>query len=159
MLDTAAPSQISFPNYGVDERRVIGRALRCWDALRDTKPFPDRELCLDSLKVGMSESIIVIAVGANESEDHVIHCGTDFRNALACNPVGQPLQIIMPSTIERGLVFWRVTAEMKKPIADVGSFTNANGDEIMYRSVFLPVTDDGGTVSHLIGAFSYKTVH
>ncbi len=159
MLDTAAPSQISIADHDIDERRIIGRALRRWDALRDTAPFPDRELCLNSLNDGMSASIIVIAVGNNETEDHVIHCGTDFQNALACDPIGQPLRKIMPSTIERGLVFWRVAAEMKKLIADVGAFTNASGDEILYRSVFLPVTDDGGTVSHLIGAFSYKTVH
>ena len=48
---------------------------------------------------------------------------------------------------------------MRKPIADVGEFTNASGEEILYRSVFLPVTDDGGSVTHLIGAFSYKTRH
>jgi hypothetical protein len=161
MLDAATPTQSSISEFEFDERRVIGRALRRWDQLRENQsaPFPDRARCLISLNDGMSDSLVVIAVGSDEKKDRVIQCGAVFREALARDPRGLPVGQIMPSTIERGLVFWRIAAEMKKPIADVGGFTNARGEEILYRSVFLPVTDDGGSVTHLIGAFSYKTMH
>ena len=29
------------------ERRAVGRALSCWDRLRETKEFPSRADCLD----------------------------------------------------------------------------------------------------------------
>jgi hypothetical protein len=42
-----------------------------------------------------------------------------------------------------------------KPIPlDVGAFTNTGSEKIRYRSVFLPVIDNGCSVTHLIGAFS-----
>jgi hypothetical protein len=159
MLDAATPSQITISEFEFDERRVIGRALRRWDQIRENAHFPDRERCLSAFNEGMSNYVVVIAIGSGEEDDRIVQCGTEFRNALAHDPVGSPVRTIMPSTIERGLVFWRVAAEMKKPIADVGEFTNASGEEILYRSVFLPVGDDSGTVTHLIGAFSYKTRH
>ena len=159
MLDTAAPSQSSTSEVSIDERRVVGRALRRWDKLRGTAQIPDRDSCLNILHDGLSDSVFVIAVGSHEKKDIIIQCGPNFRDALAHDPLSFPVSEIMPSTIERGLVFWRVAAEMKRPIADVGEFTNADGDDILYRSVFLPVTDYGDTVTHLIGAFSYKTFH
>ncbi|MBK19127.1 MAG: hypothetical protein CMM52_09875 [Rhodospirillaceae bacterium] len=159
MLDTARRSRNFASITDASERRLVGRALRNWENLRSKTPLPDRDLCLDSFEESYSDSVIVIAMGKEEKEDRVIHCGREFRDALARDPTGLPVKQIMPSMLERGLVFWRVAAEMKKPIADVGGFTNASGNEILYRSVFLPVTVNGGNVTHLIGAFSYKTVH
>ncbi|MBT6426502.1 MAG: hypothetical protein HOK30_02470, partial [Rhodospirillaceae bacterium] len=57
------------------------------------------------------------------------------------------------------LIFWRVAAEMRKPIADVGEFTNKQGEDVLYRSVLLPISEDGKKITHLMAAFSYKTVH
>ncbi len=159
MLDTATPLKSSIAEFEFDERRVIGRALRRWDQLRENALFPDRARCLIALNDSMSKSVVVIAIGSGEKEDCIIQSGRVFRDALALDPRGLPVSQVMPSTIERGLVFWRIAAEMRKPIADVGEFTNANGEEILYRSVLLPVTDDGDSVTHLIGAFSYKTIH
>ena len=33
------------------------------------------------------------------------------------------------------------------------------GKEVLYRSVFLPISEDGKRITHLIAAFSYKTTH
>ena len=45
---------------------------------------------------------------------------------------------------------------MKKPIADVGQFTNANGDEVYYRSILLPLSSDQENVDYVLVAFSFK---
>ena len=42
---------------------------------------------------------------------------------------------------------------------DVGGFTNLDGEDVLYRSVFLPISEDGTQITHLMAAFSYKTVH
>ena len=39
---------------------------------------------------------------------------------------------------------------------DVGNFTNTRGEEILYRSIILPLSDDQENVNYLVGAFSYK---
>jgi hypothetical protein len=47
---------------------------------------------------------------------------------------------------------------MRKPIADVGRFTNAAGHEIYYRSILLPLSDDQIEVNYVLGVFSFKRV-
>ena len=141
------------------ERRIVGRALGFWDSLRSETAFPRCGDCLAKFDERILPGMILIEVGADAESDTIVDCGPDFIDALGRDPVGLPVCEILPSATERGLVFWRVAAEMKKPIADVGGFCNADGHEIVYRSVFLPVSEDGTRVTHLLGAFSYRMVH
>jgi hypothetical protein len=73
--------------------------------------------------------------------------------------VGKRAIDVLPSSTERGLSFCRAVIAMKKPIADVGRFTNARGEDIHYRSILLPLTGDNDTVGYVLGVFSYKRVH
>ena len=56
--------------------------------------------------------------------------------------MGRKVVEILPSATEKGLSFCHTAAALKKPIADVGRFTNADGKEIRYRSILLPLSDD-----------------
>lgn len=141
------------------ERRAVGRALSCWDSLRPGSGFPTPAGCLDAFHPGLKPGIIVIEVGEHEEDDRIVECGPWFRAAMGHDPVGAAAKDVLPSSTDRRLIFWRVAAQMQKPIADVGGFTNIAGEEILYRSVFLPVSEDGRRITHLIAAFSYKTVH
>lgn len=44
-------------------------------------------------------------------------------------------------------------------MADVGHFCNRIGEEILYRSILLPLSGNGTTVNRVVNAFSYKVVH
>ena len=57
------------------------------------------------------------------------------------------------------MIYWRVAAEMGKPISDVGEFTNLHGEDVLYRSVILSISEDGKRITHLMVTFSYKTTH
>lgn len=141
------------------ERRAVGRALGCWDKLRETGVFPTRADCLDVFDEDVSDGVVIIEVTAREEDDRIVECGPLFRDAYGKDPVGLAAKYVLPSSTDRGLIFWRVAAEMKKPIADVGEFTNMKGEDVLYRSVFLPISEDGMRITHLIAAFSYKTTH
>ena len=141
------------------ERRAVGRALNCWDSLRTTDRFPCRADCIQAFDEDLASGVIVIEVCENEEDDRIIECGPTFRDALGRDPVGRAAKDMLPSSTDRGLIFWRVAAQMQKPIADVGEFTNPAGEDILYRSVFLPVSEDGRHITHLLAAFSYKTAH
>lgn len=138
------------------ERRMVGQALALWEKLRGGRLFPSRSDCLDVAAREIEPNTFLIAVSANEDDDEVVGCGTALRDALGCDPTGQKVGKILPSATERGLTFWRVAAELKKPIADIGSFTNAKGEEVLYRSVLLPLSDDQERVNYLLGAFSFR---
>ena len=72
------------------------------------------------------------------------------------DPLGKKVMDVLPSATEKGLSFCRAAAELKKPIADVGQFTNIKGEDVCYRSVLLPLSNDQQTVNYLVGAFSFK---
>ena len=149
---TATPQPFS-------ERRAVGRALVCWDSLRTGSDFPSRAACLEAFGEALTSGLIVIEVNDHEEDDRIVECGSSFRDAIGRDPVGKAAKDVLPSSTDRGLIFWRVAAQMQKPIADVGTFTNDAGEEICYRSVFLPISEDGKRVTHLMATFSYKTVH
>ena len=44
-------------------------------------------------------------------------------------------------------------------MADVGRFFNRKGEEVLYRSILLLLSNDGTTVDRVVSVFSYKVVH
>jgi len=157
MAEAARQWQNARPMPGsYSERRMVGQALALWERLRGGRSFPSRADCHDVATGEIEPNTFLIAVSENEDEDEVVGCGTALRDALGCDPTGQKVGKVLPSATERGLTFWRVAAELKKPIADIGSFTNAKGEEVLYRSVLLPLSDDQERVNYLLGAFSFR---
>jgi len=138
------------------ERRLVGKALALWEELRAGRRFPNQADCASFARGGLAENLFLISVADGEEGDEIVEAGPAFRSALATDPVGRKAIKVLPSATERGLSFCRVAAELKKPVADVGQFTNADGEEIMYRSILLPLSDDQERVNYLLGAFSYK---
>jgi hypothetical protein len=144
----------SLENYS--ERRIVGRALRNWEALRTHERIPLHRDCLASFVAAILPGKFLIEINQHDRNDVI---GPDLVSALGRDPVGLPVQTILPSSTDRWLIFWRVAAERQKPIADIGSFTNAKGLNILYRCIFLPVSEEGGQIAHVLGAFSYRLVH
>lgn len=149
----------TWANTPINERRVIGRALRCWDSLRTAGMLPDAKACVTAFDRTMRDAVVVIRVARRMEDDTIETCGDALRDAIGGDPVGMYARDILPCSTERGLVFWRVAAEMRKPIADIGSFINRAGIEVRYRALYVPTSDYKDHVNRLIGIFTYKTVH
>ena len=141
------------------ERRAVGRALCCWERLRAATELPSRADCLEIFDATLTSGVFVIKFTPQEENDLIIECGPLFRDAYGRDPVGMAAKYVLPSSTDRGLIFWRVAAEMRKPIADVGEFTNLLGQDVLYHSVLLPISEDNRRITHLMATFSYKTVH
>ena len=88
--------------------------------------------------------------------DELIRSGEAVTLALGRDPVGMKAIEVLPSSTEMGLSFCRAAAQMKKPIADVGRFTNVDGLDVRYRCILLPLSDDQETVNYVLGAFSFR---
>ena len=141
------------------ERRIVGCALRSWEELRTGESFPLHGECLASFDRRLQPGVILIEINDHVEDDIILDCGPDLIDALGRDPIGQAVQTVLPSSTQQGLIFWRVAAELKKPIADVGRFTNTSGVKILYRCIFLPVSEENGRITRLLGAFSYRIVH
>ena len=92
----------------------------------------------------------------DEMSDEVTEAGDAVDLALGLQSVGRKIVDVLPSATDLGLSFCRAAAQMRKPVADVGRFTNASGRNVYYRSILLPLSDDQIEVNYVLGVFSYK---
>jgi hypothetical protein len=157
MADTAtkprAPAQ-----FARSELRLAGRALAHWEALRGARRFPSRADIETGALPFDRQSIFVVRMGRDELSDEVVEAGEAVDRALGLKSVGRRIVEVLPSSTELGLSFCRAAAQMRKPIADVGRFTNAAGREVHYRSILLPLSDDQIEVNYVVGVFSFKFI-
>ena len=65
----------------------------------------------------------------------------------------------LPSSKEMVLSFHRASADLRKLLVDVGRFFNRDGQEVLHRSILLPLSDDGITVDRIVTVFTYEVVH
>lgn len=138
---------------------MVGRALKFWEAARNGQDLPSSAvLDLEDCPFTKEDSMI-IEVGLSEFDDRVIAVGEKVRAALGRDPTGLSVLDTLPSSTEMGLSFCRASVDLKKPMADVGRFFNKKGEEVLYRSILLPLSDNGTTVDRVVSAFSYKIVH
>ncbi len=141
------------------ENRLVGKALKFWESVRRDGDLPlSSVLDMDDCPFGAEDSL-VIEVGVSELEDRVVAAGARVQAALGRDPTGLSVLDTLPSSTEMGLSFCRASVDLKKPMADVGRFFNKKGQEVLYRSILLPLSDDGSRVNRVVSAFSYKVVH
>jgi hypothetical protein len=141
------------------ENRLVGRALKFWERERVGDGLPSSSvLDLEDCPFSHEDSMI-IEVGISEFDDRVVAAGQKVQAALGRDPTGLSVLDTLPSSTEMGLSFCRASVDLKKPMADVGRFFNKNGEEVLYRSILLPLSNDGRTVDRVVSAFSYKVVH
>ena len=139
------------------DRRLAGRALAHWDMLRGARELPSIDDYAPAFLPFAPSSTFVIEVRPREDHDRIVQAGDALRDALGRDTVGQHPLDVLPSATHMGMSFYRTSAELRKPIADVGEFVNARGEEVRYRCILLPLSHDQMTVDHVLGAFSFRT--
>lgn len=141
------------------ENRLVGKALKFWERVRTDGELPRTSvLDMEDCPFGAEDSL-VIEIGVGELDDKVVAAGERVQAALGRDPTGLSVLDTLPSSTEMGLSFCRASVDLKKPMADVGRFFNKKGEEVLYRSILLPLSDDGLRVNRVVSAFSYKVVH
>ena len=138
------------------EKRLVSRALSYWEHLRGGRPLPAVADISGVPAPFDDEHLFIVKLGRTEQDDEIVAAGNAVAVALGYDPVGTPVNDVLPSAREKGLAFCRAVAELKKPLADVGRFFNRAGREVTYRSILLPFSDDQRNVNYVIGAFSCK---
>lgn len=149
------PRSIARQRVG-SERRLAARALSRWDAARGDRTFPTHAEFLNDDGADFASNMMLIEASETGDRYQIVDAGGELANAFGPDVVGREIDDVLPSSIERGLSFCSTAAIMKKPIADVGQFVNNSGEELHYRGILMPLSDNQETVNILLGAFSYK---
>jgi hypothetical protein len=133
------------------ERRLVHRLLIHWRELAPEEVLPPRarvnpdeigdmwRYCF-TLDIGA-----VAAVFAHLGEAHVAHLGFDLT--------GKPAAAAKKGTL-LGNALDRLDDVLLRriPITRQGTFTGADGMPVPYRSILLPLADDGNEINGILGA-------
>jgi hypothetical protein len=152
-------------NIGIgrkNERRLTGRALLYWWALKGDLPFPRHSgLPLESPEVkngeGLWPNIFTATLEPSIEASHFAYCGAAVAEICMAPPEGRLVSACLPSPVWDKLRYvFETAAGTMKPLTASGRFI-AKGNRIaLYRAIVLPLSEDGSAVDHVMGALGCK---
>jgi hypothetical protein len=147
------------PSIDGVERRISSAAVQYWRELAAPRRYPGRTQVTRDSAPSLWDSFFIIKVGPDPAEHVFEQAGPVLREALGCDPTGRAVGDVLPrEIIGRALYFQKAACDLMAPIDEAGRFTRADGVEIVYRAVLLPLSDDQREANYLLGAFSFRTI-
>lgn len=141
------------------ERRLVLRILKYWRGLADDDTIP-AESSIDPKSISdMWPHCAVLDVSGKETDPVIMFVGTDLAASAGPEPSGKCLsQVPADTLLARGLSYYGQVLVKKVPITFGGEFVDHRGVKILYRSIILPLSDDGTTINRLLGAANCREV-
>ncbi|WP_404381952.1 PAS domain-containing protein [Caenispirillum salinarum] len=140
------------------ERRVVGQALSYWHAVRDHRTLPlldDLDMEAEPLLRG---KLFLMDVTDGPGTATFTYCGGALSHAFKASATGKRPHEVLPSDVaEHMLDLVRAVVDFRRPLADAATLPRVRGGGVLkHRMAIMPVSTDGKTVTHILGAFSYK---
>ena len=152
-------------NIGIgrkNERRLTGRALLYWWALKDDLPFPRHSaLPLDSAEVkngdGLWPNIFTATLRPSIEASRFVYCGASVADICSAPPEGNLVSACLPSPVWDKLRYvFETAASTMKPLTASGRFLAKDDRVALYRAIVLPLSEDGSAIDHIMGALGSK---
>jgi hypothetical protein len=149
----------SAETYKGRERRATKRAFDYWRMLSRGRRYPSIDDVDLSVVGDLHDHLFFLSAKRRAVDCVVLESCPSLKRALGYAPDGRRIGDILPPEIERP---WHDAIEytigIGNPMEVQGRWTCADGDIVLYRAVFLPLSDDARTVDHVLGAFNFKCV-
>ena len=164
MTDQKFPWALS-ANIGVgrkNERRLTGRALLYWWTLKGDGPLPRHSaLPLDGADAlggeGLWPNFFTVALPEGTDDSTFVYCGSALSEVSGRDCANQrPAQCLPPALWDKLRYVFEAARESMKPLTASGRLETPEGEMALYRSIILPMSEDGHTVDHILGAISFK---
>lgn len=144
-------------------QRTNDRTLHFWRALCGERPYPAPGDVVSGTAAGEATSLrpnVFVLYFDGQPLESVFTFGSEVLDTVCgAHTGGHRLADCLPGPLRDSMLgFVRALAKARKPIAVSSSFTRDEGGEVLYRSIYLPLSGDQQHVEHLLGAFSYKEV-
>lgn len=141
------------------ERRANSRALKYWQELAGDRKFPTRGEITAASAGELWDHLFLVEVAPNAADFRYAMVGAVLQAAIGRDPTGEKVAEVLPGGMGARTVFLHQAAVgLKGPVDDANKWTRPDGTEILYRSILLPLSDDGQTINALLGAFSFRPV-
>jgi len=144
--------------YRPGERRLVLRLLAYWDDLRAARDYPRADdLDVEAIGDDWAHCFLLRIAGGPVGDSRVLHVGADLLGDL---PDGAPATLAgVPDTalLHHAAGFAARTLEKGVPVSLGGEAALLDG-KVLFRSVLLPLSNDGLTIDHLLGAANSRPV-
>jgi hypothetical protein len=149
--DSEAPSGM--------ERRLVLRLLAYWRNLSDEGSIPSFDQVDPESIPEIWANCFVIDLSGAEDEPVIRVVGENLAKTSTVDLVDLPLSQLPQNTlIERATGYVGEVVRKSVPISRGGEFVKGDGTTVLYRSVILPMSDDGETLCGLLGAANCREV-
>jgi hypothetical protein len=141
-----------------DERRLTSRMIAKWSAFSRDRRLP-RQADLDLSVFGKdTANCLVIALAADIGAAKLLHVGEILRNDAWSAERQQSVSDYPANSLVR-LASAKIAAVLAKrgPVVFGGTGVR-DVSAILYRAILLPLSDDGETIDHVIGAINFKEI-
>lgn len=144
------------------ERRLVLRLLSYWRELCGERCYPSFADVDPTAIAEMWRNAFVIEVVGHEQDPVIRHAGTEFAASSPVSLEGLRLSAVPAATLaSHALSYVQAVIAKGVPISRGGEFVREAGSgrvRVLYRSILLPMSDDGETVSGLLGAANCREV-
>ncbi len=135
------------------ERRMVLQMLAHWRELCGERAFPSLEDVDPKAIPEIWDNVFVLDL-AGHPDDPLFRLAGDALAAFTGSTLRNvPMSEVPENTLaEKSARYYREVVEKGVPISRGGEFTKSDGTTVFYRGVILPMSDDGETISGLLGA-------
>jgi hypothetical protein len=130
-----------------EERRLVWRVLRHWKHIADGGRFPRGDEIEPWIQGEDGPNCLLIAVQSPIELSHFVSVGVNLAVALCRTDT---LAGVLLSRVPR------VVSARRGLMIEGGATLDGVG--ILYRSVLLPVSENGVAIDHLLGAANYRSL-
>lgn len=150
---------MSEPTSKPMERRLVVRILDYWRQIAPAGAFPARGDIDPAAIPDMWPWCAVLDIEGQESDPAFSYIGDHLKEWCGANLTGKPLSETPRNTlVEKAFAHFGQVVEKRAPISLGGEFSDYRGVTILYRSIVLPLADDGKTIVALLGAANCREV-
>ena len=141
------------------ERRLVLRLLQYWRSLGDVEHFPSVSVVDGKAIPDMWPHCAVLDVAGKETDPELSYVGTALGESAGTDLAGRRLsQAPADTMVSKGLSYYGQVLVKKVPITFGGEFADRRGIKILYRSIILPLSENGTDIDRLLGAANCREV-
>lgn len=141
------------------ERRLVLRLLAHWRHMCGERLFPSVVQINPDEFDDMWAWCFTIDVAGNREDPVLRAVGTAMARLHTVPLANLALSALPPRTlIAQATEYWREAVTRRVPVSRGGQFAQDDGATILFRSILLPMSEDGETVGALLGAGSCRQI-
>ena len=141
------------------ERRLVLRLLAHWRQLCDDREFPSFADVDPDDMADMWPHCFVIEIFEDDSEPVFRALGDDLAATIDDSLIDQGITIAEEGTLPSvAITFLAEVLRKGVPVSRGDEFFKPDGTHVLYRSILLPMSDDGDRISGILGAVNCREV-